>query len=67
MTTSAPRAHSPADGAHVKLIDRVSAINWNRVPDEKDPREIPPQALEGPRGWRAMPLAIRREGFTVDA
>ena len=20
----------------VKLIDRVSAINWNRVPDEKD-------------------------------
>ncbi|MBH0122378.1 class 1b ribonucleoside-diphosphate reductase subunit beta [Rhodococcus sp. NPDC003382] len=36
MTTSAPRAHSPADGAHVKLIDRVSAINWNRVPDEKD-------------------------------
>ncbi|MDV2474986.1 class 1b ribonucleoside-diphosphate reductase subunit beta [Rhodococcus zopfii] len=36
MTTSAPRAHSPADGARVKLIDRVSAINWNRVPDEKD-------------------------------
>ncbi|UYP17667.1 class 1b ribonucleoside-diphosphate reductase subunit beta [Rhodococcus sp. Z13] len=29
-------AHSPADGVRVKLIDRVSAINWNRVPDEKD-------------------------------
>jgi len=34
--TSAPHAHSPADGLRVKLIDRVSAINWNRVPDEKD-------------------------------
>ncbi|WP_182346727.1 class 1b ribonucleoside-diphosphate reductase subunit beta [Tomitella gaofuii] len=33
---SAPTAHSPADGQRVKLIDRVSAINWNRVPDEKD-------------------------------
>ncbi|WP_029540052.1 class 1b ribonucleoside-diphosphate reductase subunit beta [Rhodococcus sp. P14] len=33
---SAPRAHSPSHGAHVKLVDRVSAINWNRVPDEKD-------------------------------
>lgn len=32
-----------------------------------DGAEIPPQALEGPGGWRAMPLAIRREGFTVDA
>ncbi|AYA27061.1 class 1b ribonucleoside-diphosphate reductase subunit beta [Rhodococcus rhodochrous] len=29
-------AHSPADGVRVKLIDRVSAINWNRVPDDKD-------------------------------
>jgi homoserine kinase len=29
--------------------------------------EIPPEALEGPGTWRAMPLAIRREGFTVDA
>ncbi|SUE14648.1 ribonucleoside-diphosphate reductase nrdf [Rhodococcus gordoniae] len=29
-------AHSPADGMRVKLIDRVSAINWNRVPDDKD-------------------------------
>ncbi len=33
MTAS---AHSPAEGAPIKLIDRVSAINWNRVPDEKD-------------------------------
>src|SRR3954468_3024346 len=32
-----------------------------------DGDEIPPEALEGPGGWRAMPLAIRREGFTVDA
>jgi len=29
--------------------------------------EIPSEALEGPGGWRAMPLAIRREGFTLDA
>ncbi|GAA4385055.1 class 1b ribonucleoside-diphosphate reductase subunit beta [Tsukamurella soli] len=29
-------AHSPADGAPIKLVSRVSAINWNRVPDEKD-------------------------------
>ncbi|MFD6895560.1 class 1b ribonucleoside-diphosphate reductase subunit beta [Rhodococcus sp. NPDC060086] len=29
-------SHSPADGARIKLIDRVSAINWNRVPDDKD-------------------------------
>ncbi|NKU17506.1 hypothetical protein GS907_02320 [Rhodococcus hoagii] len=28
--------HSPADGTRIKLVDRVSAINWNRVPDEKD-------------------------------
>lgn len=33
MTAS---AHSPAEGAPIKLVDRVSAINWNRVPDEKD-------------------------------
>lgn len=32
-----------------------------------DGAEIPAEALEGPGGWRAMPLAIRREGFTVDA
>ena len=29
-------SHSPADGAKVKLVDRVSAINWNRIQDEKD-------------------------------
>ncbi|MET9326561.1 class 1b ribonucleoside-diphosphate reductase subunit beta [Tsukamurella sp. NPDC003166] len=29
-------AHSPADGAPLKLVSRVSAINWNRVQDEKD-------------------------------
>jgi homoserine kinase len=28
--------------------------------------EMPGDALEGPGGWRAQPLAIRREGFTVD-
>ena len=29
--------HSPAaDGAPIKLVSRVSAINWNRVPDDKD-------------------------------
>jgi homoserine kinase len=32
-----------------------------------DGAEIPSEALEGPGGWRAMPLSIRREGFTVDA
>lgn len=32
-----------------------------------DGAEIPAEALEGPGGWRAMPLAIRRDGFTVDA
>src|SRR5262245_9841214 len=31
-----------------------------------DGAEIPAEALEGPGGWRAMPLAIRRVGFTVD-
>lgn len=34
MTTTESR--SPADGAPIKLVSRVSAINWNRVPDEKD-------------------------------
>ena len=29
--------------------------------------EIPEEALDGPGGWRAVPLAIRSEGFTVDA
>jgi homoserine kinase len=32
-----------------------------------DGAEIPPEALEGPGGWRMLPLAIRRDGFTVDA
>jgi homoserine kinase len=32
-----------------------------------DGAEIPPEALDGPGGWRALPLAIRRDGFTVDA
>ncbi len=32
-----------------------------------DGAEIPPEALEGPGEWRAMPLAIRLEGFAVDA
>jgi hypothetical protein len=27
--------------------------------------EIPEDAL-GPSGWRVVPLAIQREGFTVD-
>ncbi|AUH70218.1 MULTISPECIES: class 1b ribonucleoside-diphosphate reductase subunit beta [Gordonia] len=27
---------SPAEGAPVKLVNRVSAINWNRVQDDKD-------------------------------
>ncbi|ALG84053.1 class 1b ribonucleoside-diphosphate reductase subunit beta [Gordonia phthalatica] len=29
-------SHSPADGAPVKLVNRVSAINWNRIQDDKD-------------------------------
>ena len=39
MTSSevhAPGAHSPADGLHPPLVDRVSAINWNRVTDDVD-------------------------------
>jgi len=31
-----------------------------------DGTEIPAEALDGPGGWRALPLAIRQEGFTVD-
>ncbi|WP_094980272.1 class 1b ribonucleoside-diphosphate reductase subunit beta [Rhodococcus pyridinivorans] len=31
-----PAPHSPASAQKIKLIDRVSAINWNRVPDDKD-------------------------------
>ena len=29
-------SHSPAEGAPIKLINRVSAINWNRIQDDKD-------------------------------
>jgi len=38
MTTDmhAPGSHSPAAGIQPKLVDRVSAINWNRVTDEVD-------------------------------
>ncbi|MGR6027755.1 MULTISPECIES: class 1b ribonucleoside-diphosphate reductase subunit beta [Rhodococcus] len=32
--TSSP--HTPAGASHTKLVSRVSAINWNRVQDEKD-------------------------------
>ena len=32
----APGAHSPADGIPVRLVDSVSAINWNRVTDDVD-------------------------------
>ena len=32
----APGSHSPAAGIQPKLVDRVSAINWNRIPDEVD-------------------------------
>jgi homoserine kinase len=31
-----------------------------------DDAGIPDDALDGPGGWRALPLAIRHEGFTVD-
>jgi homoserine kinase len=31
-----------------------------------DGAAIPADALEAPGGWRALPLAIRTEGFTVD-
>ena len=32
----APGSHSPATGVQPRLVDRVSAINWNRIPDEID-------------------------------
>ena len=32
----APGSHSPAAGLAPRLVDRVSAINWNRVTDEVD-------------------------------
>ncbi|MGF0309597.1 class 1b ribonucleoside-diphosphate reductase subunit beta [Rhodococcus sp. 06-412-2C] len=36
MTAAQSTPHSPADSTRIKLIDRVSAINWNRVQDDKD-------------------------------
>lgn len=32
----APGSHSPAEGVRPNLVDRVSAINWNRVSDDID-------------------------------
>ena len=32
----APGSHSPAAGIQPKLVDRVSAINWNRIQDDRD-------------------------------
>lgn len=36
MTVVNNSPHSPAAAVRPKLIDRVSAINWNRVQDDKD-------------------------------
>ena len=36
MTVTSNPAQPPAGTARPKLIDRVSAINWNRVQDDKD-------------------------------
>ncbi|MFT7021071.1 MAG: ribonucleoside-diphosphate reductase beta chain [Rhodococcus sp. (in: high G+C Gram-positive bacteria)] len=36
MTVTSNTAQTPAGTARPKLIDRVSAINWNRVQDDKD-------------------------------
>ena len=36
MTVTSNTPQSPAGTARPKLIDRVSAINWNRVQDDKD-------------------------------
>jgi len=45
----------------------VSGAGPSLIAFPLDGAEIPPEALEGPGEWRAVPLAIRREGFTVDA
>ena len=45
----------------------VSGAGPSLIAFPLDGAEIPPEALAGPGAWRAMPLAIRREGFTVDA
>ncbi|OZD86251.1 class 1b ribonucleoside-diphosphate reductase subunit beta [Rhodococcus sp. 05-2256-B2] len=36
MTVTDKTPHTPAANARPKLIDRVTAINWNRVQDDKD-------------------------------
>jgi len=45
----------------------VSGAGPSLIAFPLDGAEIPPEALEGPGEWRAVPLAIRRDGFTVDA
>lgn len=45
----------------------VSGAGPSLIAFPLDGAEIPPEALEGPGEWRAVPLGIRREGFTVDA
>jgi homoserine kinase len=45
----------------------VSGAGPSLIAFPLDGADIPPEALEGPGEWRALPLAIRREGFTVDA
>ena len=44
----------------------VSGAGPSLIAFPLDGAEIPQEAIGAP-GWRAMPLAIRREGFTVDA
>ena len=46
---------------------RVSGAGPSLLAFPLDGAEIPPEALEGRGDWRALPLAIRREGFAVDA
>ena len=55
----------------MKLIDRVSAINWNRVPDEKDAEVWDRQLEEDVRAGRLDALAEEalrdlREGCCTD-
>jgi len=44
----------------------VSGAGPSLIAFPLDGAEIPPESIGGP-GWRAMPLPIRRDGFTVDA
>jgi homoserine kinase len=44
----------------------VSGAGPSLITFPLDGAEIPPEAIGAP-GWRAMPLPIRRDGFTVDA